>query len=71
MRLQRLPQQWLYVRIRAGSSALQIEGVVNGLNSIVAETDGTEVVNLQDFLSQTEFASEMIMLFFYVGTFYF
>ena len=50
------------------ATPLQIEGVVNGLNSLLTEVDGATVTNLRDVVEQTEFASDMILLFFDIGT---
>ena len=49
----------LLVRVAANASAIQVEGLVNGINSFIKNTQG-QVVNLRDQVAQTALASSLI-----------
>ena len=56
-------KQTLLVRVADNASAIQIEGLVNGINSFISNTQGT-VINLRSQVAQTALASSLILLFF-------
>jgi len=61
------PKRTLLVRVTDDATMIQIEGLVNSLNSFVSNTQA-QVTNLRDQVEQTQLASFLIILFFDLGT---
>jgi len=57
------PKRTLLVRVTDDATMIQIEGLVNSLNSFVSNTQA-QVTNLRDQVEQTQLASFLIILFF-------
>jgi len=57
------PKQTLLVRVIDNATSIQIEGLVNSLNSYITNTQA-QVTNLRDQVDQTQLASFLIILFF-------
>ncbi len=60
----------LLVRVLQNSTDIQIEGLVNGINSLLSDIGG-QVSNLRKQVDQTKLASFLIIVFFDIGSYLF
>ncbi|ORZ31776.1 FtsX-like permease family-domain-containing protein [Catenaria anguillulae PL171] len=63
-----VPKQTALIRLRKGLSSLQIEGIINELNTAIADDD-FKVDNLRFQLESTELAAFFINILFYIVAF--